>query len=110
MHDEHLLLSACRAHSLLVRSVSFLLQIAPQGKQKGELVDPDAFGLDCVTPSTAFMVHLSDDPCFFVHKNPAQDPAWRQPPIIFSADQLMRWVSWWACPLHIPTRAFLLKA
>ncbi|DBA92644.1 TPA: hypothetical protein ACH3X1_002861 [Trebouxia sp. C0004] len=52
--------------------------------RKGEVISPDSFDSNCITPGTPFMARLGAHLRYFVRKKIAEDPAWQRPHIIFS--------------------------
>ncbi|KAA6417737.1 MAG: 5 -3 exoribonuclease 1, partial [Trebouxia sp. A1-2] len=55
-----------------------------EATRKGEVISPDSFDSNCITPGTPFMARLGAHLRYFVRKKVAEDPAWQRPHVIFS--------------------------
>lgn len=63
---------------------NFMWQAEKAAERKGEAVSKDAFDSNCITPGTPFMERLGAHLRFFIRRKIAEDPAWREPTIVFS--------------------------
>ncbi len=65
---------------------SLLWQARAEASRKGEVISPDSFDSNCITPGTPFMARLGAHLRYFVRKKIAEDPAWQRPHVIFSGE------------------------
>eukprot|EP01124_Arcella_intermedia_P026187 TRINITY_DN4857_c0_g2_i7.p1 TRINITY_DN4857_c0_g2~~TRINITY_DN4857_c0_g2_i7.p1 ORF type:complete len:1567 (-),score=298.85 TRINITY_DN4857_c0_g2_i7:43-4743(-) len=57
-------------------------------KEKGENPPPHLFDSNCITPGTEFMVRLSEQIKYFIHKKIKEDASWQNVEIIFSGHEV----------------------
>lgn len=67
-----------------LQASSLLWQARAEAIRKGEVISPDSFDSNCITPGTPFMARLGAHLRYFVRKKIAEDPAWQRPHVIFS--------------------------
>ncbi len=65
---------------------SLLWQARAEAIRKGEVISPDSFDSNCITPGTPFMARLGAHLRYFVRKKIAEDPAWQRAHVIFSGE------------------------
>lgn len=67
---------------------NLLWQARSEATRKGEVISPDSFDSNCITPGTPFMARLGAHLRYFVRKKVAEDPAWQRPHVIFSGEYI----------------------
>jgi 5'-3' exoribonuclease 1 len=56
--------------------------------ESGNIMKPDLFDSNCITPGTEFMARVSETIKYFIRKKIKEDPIWRDLNIIFSGHEL----------------------
>ena len=74
--------------TILLMWFAGLWQGRAEALRKGEVISPDAFDSNCITPGTPFMARLGAHLRYFVRKKIAEDPAWQRPHVIFSGNPM----------------------